>query len=358
MTDTIVLIGTRKGLWVARSDEQRRQWQLEGPHFNMEDVYSAHIDKRSGGVRLFAGPASSWTGPKLVHSDDMGASWQEGKIGFPADTGTSLERVWQIAPGIDGHTVYAGTEPGAVFRSEDGGETFELVRGLWEHPHRPQWGAGYGGQAFHTIVPHPTDAATLTCAISSGGVYGTEDAGVTWRAQNAGVKAEFLPEGSQYPEFGQCVHKIARHSANPDRLFMQNHGGVYRSDDGGRTWDSIEEGLPANFGFPVVVHPHEPDTVFVFPLAGSGGRFPVGGRASVWRSRDAGGSWEELHEGLPDEFYVGVMRDAMCVDDHQQAGVYLGARNGSVWGSPDGGESWSQIAANLPDVMVVRAAAV
>jgi photosystem II stability/assembly factor-like uncharacterized protein len=154
------------------------------------------------------------------------------------------------------------------------------------------------------------------------------------------------------------VHKIARHPANPDRLFMQNHGGVYRSDDGGRTWTSIEEGLPANFGFPIVVHPHEPDTVFVFPLSGSGGRYPVGARASVWRSRDAGGSWEELHEGLPDQFHVGVMRDAMCADDHEEAGLYLGARNGSVWGSPDGGETWSQVAANLPDVMVVRAAAV
>ncbi len=357
MNDTIVLIGTRKGLWIARSDEARREWQLQGPIFDMEDVYSAHIDKRRSQVRLFAGPASSWTGPKVVHSDDLGATWQEGKIAFPPDTETSLERVWQIAPGIDRFTVYAGTEPGAVFRSEDGGETFEMIRGLWNHPHRPQWGAGYGGQAFHTVVPHPTDPASLTCAISSGGVYGTEDAGVTWRAQNTGVQAEFLPEGQQYPEFGQCVHKIARHPANPDRLFMQNHGGVYRSDDGGQTWDSIEQGLPANFGFPVVVHPHEPDTVFVFPLGGSGGRYPVGARASVWRSRDAGGTWEELHEGLPDDFHVGVMRDAMCADDHDRAGLYLGARNGSVWGSPDGGESWSLVAANLPDVMVVRAAA-
>jgi photosystem II stability/assembly factor-like uncharacterized protein len=358
MSDTILLIGTRKGLWIARSDAERREWRLEGPVFDMEDVYSAHIDKRAGRVRLFAGPSSSWTGPSLAHSDDLGATWQEGKIAFPADTETSLERVWQIAPGIDDYTVYAGTEPGAVFRSEDAGETFELVRGLWDHPHRPQWGAGYGGQAFHTIVPHPTDAASLTCAISAGGVYGTEDGGATWQAQNTGVKAEFLPEGSQYPEFGQCVHKIARHPANADRLFMQNHGGVYRSDDGGRTWDSIEEGLPSNFGFPVVVHPHEPDTVFVFPLGGSGGRYPVDGRASVWRSRDAGATWEQLHDGLPDGFFVGVMRDAMTADDHEQAGLYLGARNGSVWASPDGGESWSQVAANLPDVMVVRAAAI
>jgi photosystem II stability/assembly factor-like uncharacterized protein len=292
-----------------------------------------------------------------MHSDDLGETWVEGKIGFPEDTGTSLERVWQIQPGVGDTTVWAGTEPGAVFRSDDRGETFELVRGLWDHPHRPEWGAGYGGQAFHTIVPHPTDPDRLTCAISSGGVYATTDGGATWEAHNTGVQAEFLPEGSQYPEFGQCVHKIARHPARPDRMFMQNHGGVYRSDDGGTTWQSIEQGLPANFGFPVVVHPHDPDTVYLFPLSGSGGRYPVDGEAKVWRSKDAGETWEALDDGLPEHFFVGVMRDAMCTDQHDPVGIFFGARNGSVWASTDEGDSWREIAANLPDVMAVRAAA-
>jgi photosystem II stability/assembly factor-like uncharacterized protein len=357
MSQTLVMIGTRKGLWLARS-EDRESWQLQGPLFDMEDVYSCCIDTRGGTVRLFASPSSSWVGPKLMHSDDLGQSWQEGKIGFPEDTGVSLDRVWQVQPGVGDHTVWAGTEPGAVFKSDDRGETFELVRGLWEHPHRPEWGAGYGGQAFHTIIPHPTDPDRLTCAISSGGVYATTDGGKTWEAHNTGVKAEFLPEDNQYPEFGQCVHKIARHPERPDRMFMQNHGGVYRSDDGGSTWQSIEEGLPANFGFPVVVHPHDPDTVYLFPLGGSGGRYPVDGVAKVWRSKDAGETWEPLQDGLPDQWFVGVMRDAMTTDQHDPVGIFFGARNGSVWASTDEGASWKQIAANLPDVMAVRAAVV
>jgi photosystem II stability/assembly factor-like uncharacterized protein len=351
-----MMIGTRKGLWLARSDDDRKTWSLDGPHFNMEDVYSCHIDKRGDQVRLYAGPASSWVGPKVARSDDLGQTWTEGKIAFPEDTGAALARIWQITPGLEESTVFAGTEPGAVFRSDDRGDTFELVRGLWDHPHREQWGAGFGGQAFHTIVPHPTDSQAMTCAISTGGVYATEDGGATWEPHNTGVQAEFMPEGSQYPEFGQCVHKVARHPARPDRMFMQNHGGVYRSDDGGVTWNSIEQGLPSNFGFPVVVHPHDPDTVYYFPLSGSGGRFPVDGKARVWRSRDAGETWQALDDGLPDDFFVAVMRDAMCADDHEQAGIYFGARNGAVWASADEGDSWQQVVANLPDVMCVRAA--
>ncbi|GAB2881336.1 WD40/YVTN/BNR-like repeat-containing protein [Nocardioides pacificus] len=357
---TVLLVGTRKGLWIGRSDDAREQWEWDGPHFNMMEVYSCLVDTRGETPRLLVGASSPWTGPQVCRSDDLGASWQEtpGGIGFPEGTDASVERVWQLQPGVGERTVWAGTEPGAVFRSEDGGETFALERALWDHPHRPQWSAGFGGQAFHTVLPHPTDPDSVTVALSTGGVYRTTDGGASWHPRNTGIRAEFLPEGEQYPEFGQCVHKVARHPARPERLFAQNHGGVYRSDDEGGSWVSIADGLPADFGFPIAVHPHEPDTVFVFPLAGAEGRYPPGAQASVWRSGDAGESWTRLSKGLPEGFYVGVMRDAMCVDAHPTPGVYVGARNGSVWASADVGDSWREVARDLPDVMVVRAGVV
>jgi photosystem II stability/assembly factor-like uncharacterized protein len=360
---TIVMVGTRKGLWIGRSDEARQEWEFTGPHFDMEEVYSCLVDKRGGETRLLAGASSSWLGPQVWRSDDLGASWQEtpnGAIRFPEGTEETLARVWQLVPGPEDGVVYAGTEPGAVWKSTDRGETFALEQALWDHPERPEWGEGFGGQAFHTILPHPTDPQSVTAAISTGGVYQTTDGGASWQARNQGIKAEFMPEGQQYPDFGQCVHKVTRHPARPERLYLQNHGGVYRSDDEGGVWKSIADGLPAEFGFPIVVHPHEPDTVYVFPLSDSAGRYPTDGKARVWRSRDAGETWEELGEGqtdgLPEAFYVGVMRDAMTADDHDSAGIYVGTRNGAVWASSDSGDTWRQIVADLPDVMVVRAA--
>lgn len=358
---TLLMVGTRKGLWIGLSDGERRDWQFSGPHFDMEEVYSCLVDTRGERPRLLAGASSSWLGPQVWRSDDLGESWQEtpgGAVRFPADADARVERIWQLTPGVEPDVVYAGSEPGAVWRSTDRGETFTLERALWEHPHRPDWGEGFGGQAFHTVLPHPTDPDSLTVAISTGGVYRTTDGGASWEARNQGIRAIFLPEGQQYPEFGQCVHKITRHPANPDRLFLQNHGGVYRSDDEGGSWTSIADGLPSDFGFPVVVDPGDPDTVYVFPLGGGEGRYPPGGKARVWRSHDAGATWEELGEGLPDSFYVGVMRDAMCTDDHAAPGLYLGARNGGVWMSSDCGDTWREIVTNLPDVMVVRAAAI
>ena len=358
---TLLMIGTRKGLWLATSDEARQDWELSGPHFPMEEVYSVHLDTRGGGQRLLAGCSSSWFGPQVRRSDDLGASWQEtpnGAIRFPEDTGVALARVWQIVPGVEDGVVWAGTEPGAIFRSTDGGETFELVRGLWDHPHRTEWNEGFGGQAFHTILPHPDDAASVVAAISTGGVYRTADGGTSWEASNAGVKAEFMPGERFFPEFGQCVHKVARDPVDADRLFLQNHGGVYRSEDGGASWQDIAPGLPSEFGFAMVTHPREPATAYTFPIADAGSRWPVDGRARVWRTSDAGDSWSELGAGgLPDDYYAAVMRDAMCADTHDPAGLYLGGRNGAVWGSPDEGASWHEIASGLPDVMVVRAAA-
>ena len=358
---TILMVGTRKGLWLGKSDDRRREWEFTGPHFDMEEVYSCLIDTRGDRPRLLAGASSSWLGPQVWRSDDLGESWQEtpnGAVRFPEGADAKVERVWQLVAGAERGVVFAGTEPGAVFRSTDGGETFELEQALWDHPHRPQWNAGFGGQAFHTILPHPTDPDSVTAALSTGGVYQTNDGGKSWEPRNHGIKAEFMPEGQQYPEFGQCVHKVSRHPERPERLFLQNHGGVYRSDDHGASWVSIADGLPAEFGFSILVHPHDPDTVYVFPINGGDRRYPPDAKARVWRSRDAGGSWEELGEGLPDSFYVAVMRDAMCADQHPEAGIYFGARNGGVWGSADSGETWQQLASELPDVMVVRAAAI
>jgi hypothetical protein len=359
MPSTMLLVGTRKGLWIGRSDEVRADWSWTGPHFDMEEVYSAMIDTRGPVPRLLVGSSSSWLGPQVWRSDDVGESWQEtpnGAIRFPESTDATLARVWQLTPGATAETVYAGTEPGAVFRSSDRGESFTLEQSLWDHPHREHWRAGFGGQAFHTVLPHPTDPDSVTVALSTGGVYRTTDGGGSWSPRNNGIRAEFLPEGHQYPEFGQCVHKVARHPARPERLYLQNHGGVYRSDDEGGIWKSIADGLPADFGFPMVVHPHDPDTIYVFPIQGGERRYPPAAEARVWRSRDAGNSWESLGEGLPDGFFVAVMRDAMCADDHTTPGLYFGARNGSVWGSADAGETWTSVVSDLPDVMVVRAA--
>lgn len=360
MASTLLMVGTRKGLWTGRSDVARLDWEWTGPHFDMQEVYSVMVDDRGGRPRLLVGASSPWTGPQVWRSDDLGRSWQEtpgGAVRMPEDVEASVERVWQLAAGPEPDVVYAGTEPGAVFCSRDRGEHFDLVRGLWEHPHRQEWGEGFGGQAFHTILPHPSDPVSVIAALSTGGVYATTDGGASWQPRNVGIRAEFLPEGQQYPEFGQCVHKVARHPEAPDRLFLQNHGGVYRSDDAAADWISIADGLPSDFGFPMVVHPHEPDTIFVFPIQGGDGRYPVDGRALVWRSRDAGGTWEPLGTGLPDNFYVAVMRDAMCADGHDPAGLYFGGRNGAVFGSPDAGETWHEVVHNLPDVLVVRAAA-
>jgi len=360
MTTTLLMVGTRKGLWLGHSTDARQTWSWTGPHFPMEDVYSVLLDQRGERPRLLAGCSSSWLGPQVRWSDDLGETWHEtpnGAVRFPEGAGATVARVWQLVPGVEDGVVWAGTEPGAVFRSEDRGEHFELVRGLWDHPHREEWDEGFGGQAFHTILPHPQDPARVLAAISTGGVYRTEDGGATWQASNSGVKAEFMPGERFFPEFGQCVHKVARDPVDPERLFLQNHGGVYRSDDGGGTWQDIAPGLPTEFGFAMVTHPRKPSTAYSFPISQAWERWPVDGRARVARTTDGGQSWALLGDGsLPDSFYTAVMRDAMCTDDHDPVGIYFGGRNGAVWGSTDEGATWSQVHADLPDVMVVRAA--
>jgi hypothetical protein len=315
------------------------------------------IDTRRTPPRLFASADSSHWGPSVFHSDDLGAAWQEpdrAPVAFPADAGSALERVWQLQPsGDDPDVVWAGAEPASLFRSDDGGVTFEIVRPLWDHPHRPQWEPGFGGLCLHTIVPAPDN---LLVAISAAGVYRSADGGETWTASNKGIAASFRPDG--YPEFGQCVHKVAPDAAGPSRLYLQNHGGVYRSDDGGASWLEIGSGLPADFGFPIVAHPHRAGTAYVFPLQADEARLPPDARPRVFRTTDAGASWEALSDGLPDRYYNAVLRDAFCADDAEPVGLYLGTRNGEVWASADEGAHWSLLAGQLADVLSVRAATI
>lgn len=359
MTQTLVAIGTRKGLWLARSND-RKTWELDGPHCLMREVPSIGIDTRGAQTRLIVGFRSEHWGPSMQRSDDLGKTWDEtpeGALQFSADAGVAVERVWQITPDpLDDDVVWASTEPQALWQSRDRGETFSLVQGLWDHPHRPEWGAGFGGAAIHTILPDPSDSAAMLVAMSTGGVYRTADGGKSWTANNKGIKAPFMPD--PWPEFGQCVHKVARDGANPARLYAQNHHGVYRSDDSGATWTSIEEGLPTDFGFTVLTHPTKGDTLWLLPVADDGARIPPGAQLQVQRSSDAGASWVTCAQGLPASSYTVVLRDAAGTDNHEQAGLYFGTRNGEVYASLDEGDSFTRIASQLPDVLCVRAAVI
>lgn len=357
----LVAIGTGKGLFLAISTD-RTHWEFTGPHLAMQEVYATAVDTRAGRPRVLVGAASSHWGPGVTVSEDLGKTWQEPEqppIEFPGDTDASLEHVWQLAlgPADQPDVIYAGVQPSALFRSEDGGRSFQLVRGLWDHPHRPEWTPGFGGKAIHTVLPHPSDPARMLVAMSAGGVYRTSDGGTSWQASNTGIRAKFLP--NEYPEFGQCVHKVTRHRARPDQYFAQNHHGVYRSDDAGASWQSIADGLPTDFGFAMVSHPHRPGVVYNFPIQADEYRIAPDARCRVYRSEDEGASWAALSDGLPQQgFYPTVLRDAMCTDDADPAGVYFGTRSGEVYGSSDEGEHWQPIAAHLPAVLCVRAAVV
>src|SRR5438132_1556679 len=304
MAQTILMIGTRKGLLTARSRDQRQSWEVDSIQFVNMEVYSVAIDSRREPPRLFAGVGSAHWGPLLVLSDDLGMTWTEPEqaaIAFPEGTDSALIRVWQIQPAPDDQpdVVYAGVEPHALFRSEDGGLRFSLVEGLWRHPHRPQWTPGNGGACLHTVLPHPTDPQQLMVAMSAAGVYRTADGGSSWQPANKGIQAYWLPEDQRFPEFGQCVHRVAMHPTRPERLYAQNHFGAYRSENGADSWQAIESGLPSTFGFPMIVHPHEPATIFSFPLTADGERMPPDARCRVYRSQDAGATWKALSAGLP-----------------------------------------------------------
>jgi len=355
----VLAIGTRKGLWLARSDD-RVTWTLDGPHLLMREVASVAIDTRRTPARLLVGTMSEHWGPTVLWSDDLGATWEEtdhGAIQFPADSGGTLKRVWQLQPDSAERpdVVWAGCEPISLWKSEDAGRSFALVKDLWEHPHATQWGAGFGGAAIHTVLPDPASDRVLV-AMSTGGVYVSDDGATGWAPHNRGISAYFFPD--PLPEFGQCVHKVAADASGHQRLYAQNHHGVYRSDNGAMSWQSIADGLPTDFGFSIVASPHAPGTAWVVPVKADGERIPPDGKLRVHRTTDAGETWQASRAGLPDDCFTPVLRDAVCVDREESTGVYLGTRDGCVYASADGGETFQTVAAHLPDVLVVRAVSV
>ena len=358
--DVVVLVGTGKGLFALTTGAERDRWHLAGPWFKGEEIYSATLDCRGGRTRLLVGATSSHWGPSVYRSDDLGASWVEPAartLSFPEGTGAAVARIWQIQPAADAQpdVVYAGVEPAALFRSDDAGESFTLDEALWSHPHRPHWQPGGGGLCLHTVVTDPGGGPRLGVAISAAGFYRTLD-GSTWEAANTGIRAPFLPEPA--PEFGQCVHKVDRHPDEPDTLFLQHHWGVYRSEDFGSRWEEVgADSLPSTFGFPVVVDPNQPGTAFVVPLTSDAFRCAPDGRLRVYRTADGGDSWQALANGLPQEnAWLTVLRDSFTADDLNPAGLYLGTRTGDVFASPDSGESWRELTRHLPPVLCLKAA--
>jgi photosystem II stability/assembly factor-like uncharacterized protein len=360
--DVLLLVGTTKGAFLLRSARARARFDAGGPHFPGHSLYAMAYDSRDGRHRIWAAPSSAHFGSVLSSSDDFGRTWtrpERPAVRFPEETGAELRQIWQIAPGRaeEPETLYCGVEPAALFESHDGGESFSLVRGLWNHPHRPRWTPGGGGLCLHTILPDPADGKRLTVAISTGGVYRSEDGGASWKASNRGVRADFLPE--RYPEFGQCVHKIVQPASRPARLFLQNHFGLYRSDDAGQSWKDVARGVPSDFGFAMAGHPRDPDTVYVVPLESDEFRCTPEGKLRVYRSRDAGASWQPLSTGLPQRgAFETVLRDAMATDTLDPAGVYFGTRSGKLFASRSEGRRWQRIADGLPPVTCVRAVVV
>jgi serine/threonine protein kinase len=355
--DIVLLVGTMKGAFLLHSNARRSRWDVVGPCFHGQAVYALAYDNRQSRHRLWASTSSFW-GTLLRSSDDYGKTWtnpQEGNVRFPEDCGTSLKNIWQICIGPEDRpeTMYCGVEPAALFVSRDAGERWELVRGLFNHPHRPRWQPGNGGLALHTILLDPADRQRMYIAISAGGVYRTDDGGATWQARNHGIRVAFHPD--KYPEFGQCVHKMVLHAARPDRIFLQHHWGLYRSDDRADSWQSISNGVPSDFGFAMLMHPRDPDCVYILPIESDEFRCTPDGRLRVYRTRNAGASWEPLIRGLPQKgAYETVLRDAMDTDRLDPAGIYFGTRSGELFGSIDEGKSWKTILSGLPPVVCVK----
>ena len=366
MSTLRVLVGTRKGAFVLTADGNRSDWTVTGPLFSGWEIYhlkGSPVDPD----RIFASQSTGWFGQVIQRSDDGGLTWAPAGNNFPYDgvpgthqwyDGTphpwEFARVWHLEPSLtDPDVVFAGVEDAALFRSDDGGQTWQELSGLRRHDSGAHWQPGAGGMCLHTVLLHPDDPARMVVAISAAGVFRTEDSGQTWQPSNRGLHSEGIPDSDA--EVGHCVHHLARHPSNPDVLYMQKHWDVMRSDNGGKSWEEVSGNLPSDFGFPIEVHPHEPDTVYVVPITSDSEHFPPDGRLRVYRSRTGGGEWQELATGLPQQHcYVNVLRDAMSVDSLEPAGVYFGTTGGQVYASADAGDSWNPIVRDLPSVLSIE----
>jgi hypothetical protein len=366
MSGVRVLVGTRKGAFILASDPGRKKWDVTGPYFGGWEIY--HVaGSPADPDRLYASQSTGWFGQLIQRSDDGGATWTPvgNEFAYAGEPGTHLwydgtprpwefKRVWHLEPSRgDPDTVYAGVEDAALFRSSDGGHTWQELQGLREHTSAPKWAPGAGGMCLHTVVLDPAETGRMFAAISAAGVFASDDDGQTWRPVNRGLHTEGIPEPGA--EVGHCVHRLARHPARPGVLFMQKHWDVMRSDDAGESWQEVSGDLPTDFGFAIDVHAHEPDTVFVVPIKSDSEHYPPDGKLRVFRSRTGGNKWEALTDGLPQrDCYVNVLRDAMAVDTLDECGVYFGTTGGQVYVSADAGDTWAPIVRDLPAVLSVE----
>ena len=366
MSGVRVLVGTRKGAFVLTSDGTRKDWKVSGPHFSGWEVYhlkGSPVDPN----RIYASQSTGWFGQLIQRSDDGGETWEPVGKDFVYSTPTGdhlwydgtprpweFKRVWHLEPSRhDPDTVYAGIEDAAIFKTTDGGGTWDELPALRDHPTGPKWQPGAGGMCLHTILLDPVDPQRIFVAISAAGAFRSDDGGQSWLPINKGLRSGEIPD--QDSEVGHCVHRIAQHPARPDTLFMQKHWDVMRTDDAGGTWREVSGNLPSDFGFPIDIHAHEPDTVYVVPILSDSHHYPPEGKLRVYRSRTGGEEWEPLTKGLPQsDCYVNVLRDAMAVDSLDDCGIYFGTTGGQVYCSPDGGDSWSAIVRDLPAVCSVE----
>jgi photosystem II stability/assembly factor-like uncharacterized protein len=352
---TELLVGTKKGLFVLQG-EPGSPFEVTARAFAGEPVEYALRDPRSG--RMLAYVTSPFYGPKIWLTDDPAGDWEQADgVALPEGGDAALERVWVIVTGEADGTLYAGGDPGVLLESRDGGATFSLNRGLWEHPTRTKWQPGAGGLCLHSVVTWPGEPDRLAVGISAGGVWLTDDAGATWRSGNEGIVARYLPDDLPTDTIALCVHRLQRAAMRPERMFMQFHGGVYRSDDAGETWTDIADGLPSDFGFPLALDPADADSAYVIPLTADIDRVTPDGRVRVYETRDAGATWTPRGDGLPAEHaYLTVLREAFDrVGEGEALELYFGATSGAVFGSGDAGASWFDVTTHLPPVLSVAA---
>jgi photosystem II stability/assembly factor-like uncharacterized protein len=366
MSSVRVLVGTRKGAFVLTSDGKRDKWDVSGPHFAGWEVY--HVKgSPAEPERLYASQSSGWFGQLIQRSDDGGKTWNQmgNKFEYDGVPGThqwydgtphpwEFARVWHLEPALtDPDTVYAGVEDAALFRSVDGGQEWQELSGLRDHDTGPKWQPGAGGMCLHSIILDPTNPDRMFVAISAAGAFRSDDAGKSWRPITRGLKSDGIPDPDA--NVGHCVHRIAIHPTRPDVLFMQKHWDVMRSDDAGESWYEISGDLPTDFGFPIDVHAHEPETIYVVPITSDSLHYPPEGKLRVYRSRTGGNEWEALTKGLPQkDCYVNVLRDAFAVDSLDSCGIYFGTTGGQVYASSDAGDNWSPIVRDLPAVLSVE----